>query len=81
MNDLSDADAHGPDETDADLMDDEASETVPCPACGAEIYADAERCPLCGQYVTAGRRPRRSGWLWAVAGLAAVAALLVLATC
>ena len=44
---------------DADQHDDESSETLPCPNCGAEIYEDTERCPHCGEYVTP------TGSLWA----------------
>lgn len=25
--------------------------TIPCPACGEEMYDDAPRCPHCGSYV------------------------------
>lgn len=31
--------------------DEEFSETKECPACGAEIYEDAECCPICGEYI------------------------------
>ena len=30
-------------------LDDETIDVMPCPACGAEIYEDSERCPKCGQ--------------------------------
>lgn len=42
-----DLDDAGPDEA-----DDETAELAPCPACGEEIYEDAEQCPYCGEYVT-----------------------------
>ena len=45
---------------DEDLEDDDLSETLPCPECGAEVYEDSERCPHCGHYITTG-----SGSLWA----------------
>lgn len=60
---------------DEDDLDDEISETLPCPECGAEVYEDSDRCPACGAYITqltatgVGRLP----W-WAVLGL--LAALL-----
>lgn len=67
-----------PDDEDSD---DDLSLTVPCPECGAEIYEDAVRCPICGSYVThrttvwSGGR----GW-WILLGLVGVlAAILVLA--
>ncbi len=54
-----------------------ASETVPCPACGASVYEDAIRCPVCGEYVshsahwTAGRP-----WWWIALGIVGVVAVL-----
>ncbi|MBS3734136.1 MAG: hypothetical protein KGY99_04345 [Phycisphaerae bacterium] len=83
MNDLGDTDAPGPDEIDADLLDNEAaSETLRCPSCGAEIYADSERCPYCGCYLTVDARTRSgaTGWLWALFAVAAMVALILLAT-
>lgn len=40
-----DFDEEWPDDEDADSL------TVPCPSCGADIYEDAEQCPVCGEYV------------------------------
>ena len=37
-----------------------------CPKCGAEMYADAGRCPTCGNYVVPGARPTPR-WLRATA--------------
>lgn len=75
----------GDDWDDDDLVDDEvdddAVETLPCPHCGAEIYEETERCPVCGEYVTF----RTSVWSgrpvwWIVLGLIGlVAAVLMLA--
>ncbi|MBM4109155.1 MAG: hypothetical protein FJ255_10165 [Phycisphaerae bacterium] len=50
-------------------------ETVRCPACGAEVYDQAEWCHKCGAVLSesAGRTPR---WVW-VTGLAVIAALVV----
>ena len=65
---------------DEDDLDDETSETLPCPECGAEVYEDAVRCPACGSYVTFDTQPRsgRHAW-WIVVGLlAALLAILVL---
>lgn len=47
--DLDDSDVNDGDWDDG--ADDEA-ETLPCPACGAQIYEQAEQCPYCGHYVT-----------------------------
>jgi len=41
----------GPLESDLDELGDDGPETAPCPACGAEIYDDSPRCPVCGEYV------------------------------
>lgn len=66
-----------PDDNDDEGFGDGA-ETVPCPECGADIYEDAECCPLCGEYlvqrhdVWAGRSP----W-WLVLGLAGVVAVIL----
>lgn len=35
-----------------DNRDDDELETLPCPACGQQIYEEAEACPYCGEYVT-----------------------------
>jgi hypothetical protein len=66
------------DDDDTDDWDDAASETVACPACGAEVYAEAICCPACGEYVThstslfAGRP-----WWWVALGVAGVIAVIV----
>ena len=39
-----------PDEP-SDPEDDEA-DTLVCPACGSEVYEDAEQCPYCREYLT-----------------------------
>jgi len=66
---------------DEDDLDDETSETLPCPECGAEVYDDAVRCPACGAYITFDTRPLsgQPAW-WIVLGLlAAILAILVFA--
>ena len=57
---------------------DEASETVTCPACGATIYEDTPRCPICGEYITFSTRPfsGKPIW-WTVLGLLGSIALVV----
>lgn len=40
--------------------DDDEIFTVECPECGADIYEDAEQCPICGNYVL----HASSGYLW-----------------
>ena len=45
---------------DAYYDDDEETDTVECPNCGAEVYEDAELCPTCGDYIT----HSSSGYAW-----------------
>jgi hypothetical protein len=58
--------------------DDDASETVDCPHCGAEVYEDALRCPSCGEFIShstslfAGRP-----WWWIALGIAGVVAVIL----
>ena len=66
-------DDEGPSQADLDELDDDSIDVAPCPACGADIYADAERCPHCGRYVTPGRGAVRWPWWVAAAALAAAA--------
>lgn len=60
--------------------DDPAAETVPCPACGADIYEEAEQCPVCEEYVVHNQSvlAGKPGWylLMAVLGVIAVIASL-----
>jgi len=66
------ADPEGPQEIDLVRGDDDQSETVACTHCGADVYEDADRCPHCGEWITAGGG---STWpLW----VAGVAVLLML---
>ncbi len=39
---------------DFDETDDEdaATDVRPCPACGAEVYAESDHCPLCGELIS-----------------------------
>lgn len=50
----------------------EEDDLAPCPSCGARIYADADRCPKCGDYVTPGKEKarRRPVWIWIGVALA-----------
>lgn len=57
---------------------DEVSETIPCPNCGADVYEDAEQCPVCGEFILpgAGRLwAGRSAW-WVLLGLLGTGAVL-----
>ncbi len=51
------------DEWDEDDWDDEdypeepeESGIVECLSCGADVYEDAESCPICGEYIVSGER-------------------------
>jgi len=46
-----------------DEPDDDEVEVVACPHCGAEIYEEAEQCPVCEQYVTRSTSSNIS-WYW-----------------
>jgi len=66
------------DSVDAFDEDDEFTETVACPSCGADVYEDAVQCPRCGEYITHSSnvwsdRP----WWWIVLGLAGILAVIV----
>jgi len=59
--------------------DDDASVAVPCPNCGQDVYEDADRCPYCGEYITASTSARRPTWLIIAAILALLGVLFWLA--
>jgi hypothetical protein len=71
----------GPDEADADLLDEDRVELVPCPHCHQAISEFAQQCPYCKTWVTenraesclAGRR-----WWWVVLALAGIAMFVLL---
>ena len=52
---------------DAGELEDDSSETVVCPDCGADVYEDAPQCPACGEFLI----PDTSVWsgksLWWIA--------------
>ena len=58
--------------------EDDATDVVDCPACGAEIYAEAEQCPVCGEYVIATSNvwDGKPTW-WVVLALAGILATVV----
>lgn len=55
----------------------EDDDLAPCPSCRAMIYADADRCPKCGDYVTPGAAGvrRKPAWIWIGVALAALVLL------
>jgi hypothetical protein len=71
-------DDEGPGPADRDLTDDESTDTARCPHCGAEVYEDADKCPVCGEWILrAGVSPARlRPWWWIALALAAAGLLL-----
>lgn len=62
--------------------DSEEADTIPCPNCGAEIYEESPRCPICGEYVVSNSRRVWSGkpvWYIVLALLGIAAVCLVMA--
>jgi hypothetical protein len=52
--------------------------TRECPRCGADIYEDAEQCPLCGTWLTAETSPWKGrAWWWVALGIAGIVAIVV----
>ena len=77
------------DEDDLEDLDDDGGETIPCPDCGADVYEEADVCPVCGCYlyrggVAGGGYPwwsfggalREWSSLWLLLGMAGVLATL-----
>ena len=44
------------------VEDDDEVYTVACPACGCDVYEDAEQCPHCREYITSSSL--NSGYVW-----------------
>ncbi len=77
-NNLDDLEDQGPLSVDLEeLGDDAETDTLPCGACGEEIYADSVRCNSCGRYVTLGRSAARPWW-WLLAALASAGLIVYL---
>ena len=83
----SDYDEYEYEDEEQDTWDEEDDDyTLPCPACGAEVYEDAEQCPACGEYIL--ESDQHSGYAWrnrplwwillGAAGIIAVISTLVL---
>ena len=65
---------------DPEEADEEDLETLPCPACGEQIYEEASRCPYCGEYAIHGTSvfSGRPVWYVLLALLGVVAVIVVL---
>ena len=71
-----------PQEADLAELEDQTSDTLPCPECGQEVYDDTVRCPHCGNYITTSvGRSHRGWWKWLVVAIIAASMLAWLATC
>ncbi len=70
-------DEYDDDEFDDD-HDDAESVTVPCSHCGADIYEDADQCPMCGEFQIRGSRQweGRPLW-WIVLGITGIIAVVM----
>jgi hypothetical protein len=78
VDDIDDDDDSGGDDYDGD----DETLTRECPRCGADVYEDAEQCPLCGTWLTTETSPWKGrAWWWvalAVAGIVAIVVVLAL---
>ncbi|MBN1491930.1 MAG: hypothetical protein JXA69_18605 [Phycisphaerae bacterium] len=71
--DEADDEGLGTDESDVEAY------TLPCPACGAMVYEDADKCPHCGEWITpVGEAARRSRtWRWPLLVVLLILVLLI----
>ncbi len=59
-------------------VEDDETDTVPCPQCGEEVYEDSVRCPACGHYmVDSGHSLSGRPLWWLVLGFAGVLAAVL----
>lgn len=66
-----------PDEADPNGDEDDESETVECPACGADVYEDSERCPACGEYISPDTSPLKGrSAAFVILGIAGIVATI-----
>lgn len=61
-----------------DWDEDSDEETYPCPYCGADVYEDAERCPICERYLSDENAPPQSRPWWIVIGVIVAMGLVCL---
>ena len=60
-----------------DDFDRDGVDTLPCPECGAEVYEEAEQCPVCGKYITFDTSPwQGKTTAWIVLGLLGIVAVI-----
>ena len=62
-----------------DDVDDGESECLACPSCRGEVHEDTQQCPHCGDWITPVYPERRvTGWVWKVAAILAILAMLLI---
>lgn len=65
------------DDTD-DPADDEVTDTVVCRHCGADVYEEADQCPVCGMYLLADTSPwSNKPAAWIALGLLGILATIL----
>ncbi len=58
--------------------EDGESLTVTCPECGADVYEDAEQCPVCGAWIVPSNSPMAGRPTWFVLlGLLGIVAVVI----
>lgn len=69
-------DEQADDLSDGEISDDEVA-MLACPACGEQIYEDAQQCPYCGDYVThASSALVGRPWWFVLLGIAGILAFI-----
>jgi len=58
--------------------EDDSTDTMACPRCGAEVYEDAVRCPVCGDYIghSGGTAWTGRPFWWILLGVLGILALI-----
>lgn len=64
-------------EEDWDDGDSDVDGTLPCPDCGAEIYAVLDHCPRCGHWLTDADRQARETGLFSSRSVRLIAGVLL----
>lgn len=58
---------------------DESPANMRCPACGAAVWEDTQKCPSCGDWITPVAPRGSKRWLWFIAVALMLLAMLVFA--
>jgi hypothetical protein len=65
------------DSADDEDGDSDDADMLPCPDCGAEIYADLDHCPRCGHWLTDADRESRGTGLFSSRSVRWIAGVLL----